>query len=115
MKIVISCNQQQILSKLPPDLDAMHCNLNYCRCTLLVISFPFVLRMCDSTDPARAAELYIMASEMNVVCSNRLLLEMKFTENISCTEKRKQKTKISKSPTVHKFVTSQTLSECSTH
>ena len=24
--------------------------------------------MCDSSDPAKAAELYILASEMNVVC-----------------------------------------------
>ena len=33
------------------------------------------LRMCDSTDPSRAAELYITASEMNVVRSDCLLLK----------------------------------------
>ena len=29
--------------------------------------------MCDSTDPSKAAELYVMASEMNVVGSHSLL------------------------------------------
>ena len=33
------------------------------------------LRMCDTTDPSRAAELYITASEMNVVRSHCLLLK----------------------------------------
>lgn len=28
-----------------------------------------VFRMCDNNDPAKAAELYISASEMNVVCT----------------------------------------------
>lgn len=47
-----------------------------------------VFRMCDSTDPARAAELYITASEMNVVRSHSQLLETNLPKNISCTEKR---------------------------
>jgi len=33
------------------------------------------LRMCDTTDPSRASELYITASEMNVVRSHCLLLK----------------------------------------
>lgn len=32
------------------------------------------VRMCDSIDPAKAAELYITASEMNVVRNYSLLL-----------------------------------------
>lgn len=104
MKIVNSSNQQQILTS-----SRSRCYALQLRCTFLVISFLVVLRMCDSTDPARAAELYIMASEMNVVCSDIVLLDMKFAENISCAEKRKQKTKTSKSPPVYKSMTSQTL------
>lgn len=104
-------------------------NLNYnCTCMHMVIScIVVVFRMCDSTDPARAAELYITASEMNVVRSHSQLLETNLPKNISCTEKRSivmfimswawvEQRKKSESPKGFKpIMTSQTLSECSNH
>lgn len=85
-EIVNSANQWQMFT-------ASKCyalNLNYnCTCMHMVIScIVVVFRMCDSTDPARAAELYITASEMNVVRSHSQLLETNLPKNISCTEKR---------------------------
>ena len=65
------CHSVTKCSQLP---DAMLLKLLCIYMHMLISCTVVALRMCDTTDPSRAAELYIAASEMNVVRSHCLLL-----------------------------------------